>query len=106
MLIILIAVYLLVTFFLTIIGIEKQNEGFKIFLISLVFTPIIGLFYLYGERRKATRISFYHCDDCDYIYPVKMSNCPICMEQGKKVRLKKYHSPYKVTGLIQPATFA
>lgn len=106
MLIVFIAVYLLVTFFLTVIGIEKQNEGFKIFLISLVFTPIIGLYFLYRDRRKATKINFYHCEDCAYVYPVKMTNCPICMEQGKKVKLRKYQSPHRISQFIQPARFA
>ena len=100
MLIIIIAVYLLITFVLTVMGIEKQTEGLKIFIISLFFTPLAGLVFLYRKKVKSSRISYYHCHECDYIYPVKMKDCPICMENGIKVRLKKYHSPYNVSDKV------
>lgn len=100
MLIIVIAIYLLITFTLTVLGIEKQTEGLKIFLISLFLTPLIGLIYLYSRKNKSSRISYYHCHECDYIYPVKMRYCPICLEKGIKVRLKKYESPYKINNEV------
>ncbi len=106
MLIILIATYLLVTFVLTVLGIEKQTEGLKIFFISLFLTPLVGLVYIYGKKAKSSKINYYHCHDCDYIYPVKMNNCPICMENGVKIKLKKYLSPYKVSEEIGTLSLA
>ena len=106
MLIILIAVYLLITFILTVMGIEKQTEGLKIFFISLFFTPLVGLVYLYGKKNKSSQIRYYHCHECDYIYPVKMRDCPICMENGVNVRLKKYESPYKLSEKIGELSLA
>ncbi len=106
MLILLIAVYLLITFILTVLGIEKQTEGLKIFFISLFLTPLVGLIYIYSKKTKSSRISYYHCHDCDYIYPVKMRNCPICLENGVKIRLKKYQSPYKVSEEIGTLSLA
>ncbi|HJN06895.1 MAG TPA: hypothetical protein QF480_09790 [Bacteroidales bacterium] len=97
MLIVFIAVYLLITFILTVLGIEKQTEGLKVFLISLFLTPLVGLIYIYSKKSKSSQISYYHCHDCDYIYPVKMKNCPICLEKGVKIKLTKYVSPYKVS---------
>ncbi len=106
MLIIVIAVYLLITFILTVLGIEKQTEGLKIFFISLFLTPLVGFIYLYGRKNKFSRISYYHCHECDYIYPVKMRHCPICMEKGVKVKLKKYQSPYNISNDIAILNFA
>jgi len=97
MLIIFIAIYLFITFILTVLGIEKQSEGLKIFLISLLLTPLVGVVYIYGKKPKSSKINYYHCHDCDYIYPVKMTNCPICLENGVKIKLQKYQSPYNVT---------
>lgn len=87
-------------------GIEKQTEGIKIFIISLLFTPIVGMFYLYGKKNRASQIRYYYCHECDYIYPVKMKDCPICLEKGVKVRLKKYQSPYSVADKIGDLSLA
>ncbi len=106
MLIVIIAIYLIITFLLTVLGIEKQTEGLKVFFISLFFTPLVGLFYLYGKKNKSSQIRYYHCYECDYIYPVKMKDCPICMENGIKVRLKKYESPYDVSNKIGELSLA
>ena len=79
------------------LGIEKQTEGLRVFIISLLLTPLAGLIYVYSKKPKSSNISYFHCHDCDYIYPVKMRNCPICLEKGVKVKLKKYQSPYKIS---------
>ena len=100
MLIIVIAIYLLITFVLTVLGIEKQTEGLKIFFISLFLTPLVGLIYIYSKKNKTSQISYYHCHECYYIYPVKMRDCPICLEKGVKVKLKKYQSPYKANAEV------
>ncbi len=100
MLLIVISVYLIITFVLTVLGIEKQTEGFKIFLISFFLTPIVGMVYLYSRRQKASRIRYYSCHRCDYIYPVKMSDCPICAEEGVKIKLRKYQSPHDISSKI------
>ena len=89
------------TFILTVLGIEKQSEGLKIFLISLFLTPLIGIVYIYGKKPKSSKINYYHCNDCDYIYPVKMKDCPICLEKGVKIKLKKYESPYNISEKIR-----
>lgn len=106
MAIIIIAVYLVLTLLMTAMGIERQTEGFKIFFISLFFTPLVGFFYIYGKKNRSSHISYYHCHECNYIYPVKMRHCPICMEKGIKVRLKKYRSPYKVAEEVETLCLA
>ena len=97
MILFIVAIYLIITFLLTAFGVEKQNEGLKIFVISILLTPIAGLIYMMREKRRASKISYFYCHECDYIFPVKMSHCPICAEQNKKIRLTKYVSPNDVT---------
>ncbi|MAZ93683.1 MAG: hypothetical protein CMF58_04635 [Lentimicrobiaceae bacterium] len=100
MLIFIIAAYLIFAFILTLLGIDRQSEWIKIFFISVLLTPVLGLVYLYTKRNKVSHVKYYHCHNCDYIYPIKMRDCPICMEEGVKVKLKKYKSPYSISSNI------
>lgn len=43
---------------------------------------------------------FYYCKECDYIFPTKIKDCPICEENNIKSRLLKYESPYKFSEKI------
>jgi len=95
-----IIVYLVLTSMLTVLGVEKQMAGFQVFLVGLFLTPVVALFYIYGNKNKTSQISYYHCDECDYIYPVKMNHCPICAEKGVKVKLKRYKSPFKASNVV------
>ena len=106
MLVLAIGVYLIITFLLTVIGIERQSEGLKIFLMSLLLTPLYGLYLLIRNRYKAVNIHYYYCPECDYIYPVKLKHCPICQEKGKKVKLVKFENPHKLTKLYKQLTLA
>lgn len=101
MIIFIIAIYLIVTFIFTAIGIDKQSDILKIFTISLFLTPLIGMFFIIKHKKKSSKITYCYCKECDYIFPVKMSHCPICAENNKKIRLTKYVSPYDSTKLIQ-----
>ena len=95
-----ITVYLVLTFLLTVMGIERQMVGFQVFLVSLFLTPMVALFYVYGNKNNTSQINYYHCSECNYIYPVKMTDCPICAEKGIKVKLKRYTSPYKASDVV------
>lgn len=98
--------YLVITFFLTLIGIEKQNEGLKIFILSMLLTPIAALFYMATKKRSFSRINYSYCHECDYVLPVKMKHCPMCEEKGQKVKLSRYVSPYDLSDKVQIAEFA
>ena len=106
MIIYIIAIYLVITFILTAIGIEKYSEGLKIFITSLLLTPFVGLILMLRQKRRSSRINYYYCDECDYIFPVKMSHCPICAEQHRKIKLIKYSSPVSVTKNIKTLNVA
>ncbi len=102
MLVYFIAIYLLVTFILTLMGFDSKAEGVKVFIISLFLTPLAGIIFMLKQRRKSSSVHYYYCHECDYIFPVKMSHCPMCQEAGKKVKLSKYQSPYEATRHINP----
>jgi len=102
MLVYFIAIYLLITFILTLMGIDSKTEGVKVFIISLLLTPLAGIIFMLKQRRKASSVRYYYCPECDYIFPVKMSHCPMCEEAGRKVKLTKYQSPHEVTRHIIP----
>jgi len=89
-----VAIYIAITVILTMIGIERQIAGFHVFIVGILLTPLAALYYIYAIKRHTSKIKYYHCNECNYIYPVKMDDCPICMEEGKKIKLKKYKSPY------------
>ncbi len=106
MLIVAIGIYLVITFILTAIGIERQNEALKMFLMGLVLTPAYGLSLLIKERRKSMKIQYYYCEECHYIFPVKLKHCPVCHEKGKKVKLIKFENPHKLTKLYKQLSLA
>lgn len=95
-----VSIYLAVSFFLTFIGNEKQNEGLKIFIISILLTPLVGLFYMATKRRSYSKVNYSYCHECDYILPVKIKHCPMCEEKGQKVRLTRYVSPHDISDKI------
>ena len=100
-----VSIYLVITFFLTFIGIERQNEGLKIFIISMLLTPLAGLLFMASRKKNYVKVRYYYCNSCDYIFPIKIHRCPICEEKGEKVRLHRYVSPYKVAEASQPVDF-
>ena len=106
MLIIAVGIYIFITFLVTIIGIELHGEWLKIFLLSIFLTPLYGLLLLLNGKHKAVRIHYYYCEECEYIYPVKLKHCPICQENGKKVKLIKFENPYKLTKLYKRLSLA
>lgn len=101
MIIFIVVIYLIVTFIFTAIGIDKQSDVLRIFTISLFLTPLIGMFFIIRHKKRSSKITYYYCSECDYIFPVKMSNCPICAENNKRIKLTKYVSPYDATKLIR-----
>jgi uncharacterized paraquat-inducible protein A len=93
--------YFVITIALTFFGLERQNQGLRIFLISLLLTPIVGIGYLLVTKKNHARIHFYYCHNCDYIFPTKIKYCPICEEKGITSKLDKYISPYDVSEQVK-----
>ena len=98
--------YVVITYVLALAGIEKQDQGIRFFFISLLLTPLAGLLYLLSQKRQVSKVRHYYCHECDYIFPDKMRNCPVCEEKGIKVRLTKYVSPYEFQKKIRTLQLA
>jgi len=92
--------YILLTIILTLFGLERQNQGLRIFLISLLLTPLVGFAYVLFAKRNRARIHFYYCKECDYIFPIRLRHCPICEEKGITSKMVKYVSPYDISEKI------
>jgi len=92
--------YITLTIVLTLFGLERQNQGLRVFLISLLLTPLVGIGYMIFTKRNHSRIRFYYCKNCEYIFPTRIRHCPICEEKDLKVKLIKYESPYKLVNQI------
>lgn len=97
--------YITLTIVLTLFGLERQNQGLRVFLISLLLTPLVGIGYMLFTKKNHSRIRFYRCSKCEYIFPIKIRHCPICEEVGIKVKLTKYESPYKLARQIHVSDF-
>jgi len=106
MLIAAIGIYLVITFLITVIGSEWHSAGLKVFVLSLILTPVYGLFLLRQARHKAVKIHYYYCEECRYIYPVKLKYCPVCQEENRKVKLVKFENPHKLTNLYKQLSLA
>ena len=100
MILVLTLFYIIFNVILSVIETDNQQHLLKIFLIGLFLTPIAAIGLVLFRKRKAKRIHFYYCDECDYVFPVKMKHCPICEEQGIKIKLTPYRSPYRLTTQI------
>jgi hypothetical protein len=106
MLLIGIGIYLLIVFVLTIIQVEDPPSVVRILMLSLVFTPIYGIYLVMKQRKMTSQMKYYYCQKCDYVYPVKLSHCPICEEKGEKVKLIKYENPHKLNTLYKKLSLA
>ena len=71
-----------------------------------VYVQIAGLYYLIRRKKNYSKMVYYHCSHCDYVFPLKMKNCPICEENGYKVKLTKYESPHEIGLKIPVVDFA
>ncbi len=100
MIIIAIAIYLVVTFLLTVIKIESHEDRVKLFFLSIILTPVYAL-VVNLKNKKTSRMDYYYCKECGYVFPVKLKHCPVCEENGAKVKLIEYENPHNLNSLYQ-----
>ncbi|MBE0650437.1 MAG: hypothetical protein IH595_06320 [Bacteroidales bacterium] len=100
MLIIGIAIYLVISFLLTVLKIESNAEGLKFFFLSIILTPVYAL-VVNLKSKKISKMYYYYCKECGYVFPVKLKHCPVCEENGVKVKLLEYESPHNLESLYQ-----
>lgn len=88
-------VYLIIIYLLLAVGVAFLGQNRKIgfvqsFVLSIFFTPIIGLALVAHSDKKITYFEFqYHCPNCAYNFTEELEICPYCSKSGKEVRLIK-----------------
>jgi hypothetical protein len=100
MLIIGIAIYIVIAFLLTVFEVKNPEEWVKFIFLSIILTPIYSLI-VSSKKKNTSRIDYYQCKECGYIFPMKLTHCPLCEENGVKVKLIKYENPYNLKSLYQ-----
>jgi hypothetical protein len=84
-------VYVVICYFFSIIGRKREIGRWRLFWLSIFFTPILGLgFFLTSQHPK---IKFYHedrfkCNECGYVFSEQHDCCPFCEKEGKHCELK------------------
>jgi len=72
------------------LGSRKSCGGLKAFVVSLVFTPVVGLVYVLNHSQKdMLKIVHYRCSSCGLEYTSKYRYCPSCEKDGKSNHLEK-----------------
>ena len=71
-------------------GSGRDVGGKKTLLVSLVFTPVAGIFYLLSSPQKNTlKVTHYRCTCCGLEYTDKHRHCPSCHKDGIHSRIEK-----------------
>ncbi|RLD61465.1 MAG: hypothetical protein DRJ05_02540 [Bacteroidetes bacterium] len=71
-------------------GSGREVGGKKTMIVSLVFTPLVGVFYILSSPGKNTlQITHYRCSKCGLEYTDKHHHCPSCSKDGVKSRIEK-----------------
>ncbi len=87
---IIITVYIIAAFYFSRQAMYYEISGFKVFLLSILLTPLVGAIVLYNSRRKILyKVKQYKCPTCNFSFTEFHEQCPHCAKEGKKVRLQE-----------------
>lgn len=89
-LIILVVFYILLCYFFSLIGKKREIGKRRLFIISLFFTPVIGLAFFFGSQELKMNHYIekkYKCERCKYVFSDYHDNCPFCEKEGVKHEL-------------------
>jgi hypothetical protein len=80
--------YLFLVFVLTMNGSKRKVGRLRIFLVSLLLTPLTGLLvYRLSDPVYVLQLTRYHCPRCGIDFTESISDCPYCRRDGKYSRL-------------------
>ncbi len=83
-------IYIFISATIAKIGSGKECGGKKALVVSLLFTPIIGLYYTLSSSQKDTlKIVHYRCSKCGLEYTTRHKYCPSCLKDGEKKKLER-----------------
>lgn len=81
------AIYFFLVATLTFLAKDKKAGQLKVFLISLLFTPITGLIVYLTSKPLLQYKTTYECPECHFEFDTHSEYCPLCEFKGKKVEL-------------------
>ncbi len=89
-LIIIAIVYVLAVIVITRQSMYYEISQFKVFLISVFLTPLIGALFVFNSKRKIMyKVKQYKCPSCNFSFTEQHEYCPHCIKENKKVRLQE-----------------
>lgn len=81
--------YLLLVALVTYAASNRKIGKFRVFLISLLFTPIAGFIaFRYSDPNKLLRYTRYRCPCCGVDFTEPMIDCPYCRRNGEITKLQ------------------
>jgi len=90
-LITIILLYIVVAFLFSRLGIKRDIGMRKLFWISLLLTPVIGLAFLLSSQHRKLNLyteERFKCEQCGYVFSEYHEHCPFCEKEGHKHKLK------------------
>lgn len=68
---------------------NRKIGKFRVFLISLLFTPIAGIIaFRNSDRAEILRYTRYRCPTCGVDFTEPMIDCPYCRRDGEITKLR------------------
>lgn len=86
-----VSIYVALAFFFSRLGKYKEIGTRRLFVISLLLTPLIGIAFLISSQHR--KINMYteqrfKCERCGYVFSEEHACCPFCEKEGHKEELK------------------
>jgi hypothetical protein len=82
--------YIFLAFVFFYLGTYKKIGRKRLFLISLILTPIVAtVFFFVTPNRIDYKVYRYKCPNCGFSFEKNLRTCPYCKEDGKKYVLRK-----------------
>ena len=85
-----ILLYFVVVYLFSRLGAKRDIGTRRLFWISLLLTPVIGLaFLLSAQHRKLNMYTEerFKCEECGYVFSEEHEYCPFCEKEGHKHKL-------------------
>lgn len=90
-------VYILLVLALTYAGSKRKIGGEAIFFISLLFTPLIGVVFLFisPNTNREHKPKYYICHHCGFAISEKKQFCPVCDKDEEGYTLLERREAYR-----------
>lgn len=90
--VLIIAAYSIVVLLTTFLLEPKTEKRMGLFIFCYILTPISGIIKVMIKKMKESRAYKqirYKCSNCGFHFFDIQENCPLCLDKGHKIKLKK-----------------